>query len=556
MATTNLGRVAIVAQGEYNPTTQYEKLDIVRYRAASYLVLRAVKGVVPTDGDDYSLLAGRGESAYEVAVDNGYVGTEKDWLAYIRADGSISALQKFMTNNASTEVSVPDYGNIPSLQGYISTMFANGGLPATPFETKALMTESPLVDGDYALVTNDTSTTNNGYYQKQSGSWVLLQWNPSQQLTKYYSDVMQYEIPPDIVLVESDNLYNSSTKSNDVYIKAIGSVVTTLSGSQICALPVISGQSCVVFSSFTKSFVLPSVSDSVDMSVGKKVQVLTDVNSTTVSAGIYRLEFTIPSGFSYLLFNTKVGATVADPFFIGLYNSQISKIGSADIVDKTARAMIKTSVLANKKWAAIGDSITEKNSRTNLNYHDFIKSDVQNLTVYNYGKSGTGYFDRSGVADLVTQTDIDLITVFFGTNDWGNQNNSNKKQLGVFLDTGTATISGCINTTLTGLLSKFYTKKIAVITPLPRLTNWGENAANNAYGYTLKQLADLIKQYCDHYSIPCLDLYHKSNLPVWVPAANQLYFTAPANSTPDGLHPNDAGHRVIGDKVKAFLESI
>lgn len=182
MATTNLGRVAIVAQGEYNPTTQYEKLDIVRYRKASYLVLRAVKGVVPTDGADYSLLAGRGESAYEVAVDNGYVGTEKDWLAYIRADGSISALQKFMTNNASTEVSVPAYGNIPSLQGYISTMFEHGGFPATPFNTKTLMTASVLVDGAYAVVTNDSDYNKNGVYLKQDGEWLYMKYNPNQQV--------------------------------------------------------------------------------------------------------------------------------------------------------------------------------------------------------------------------------------------------------------------------------------------------------------------------------------------------------------------------------------
>lgn len=472
----------------------------------------------------------------------------------IDADVDVDTLGEF-ANEDKVVVSRKgrDYASAPMASRLV---VENGLLGATPFSTYVAMAASSLANDSYAIVTNDTTTANNGFYQKKSGSWVLLQWNPSQQLTTYYSDVMQYEPPSDVVLVESDNLYNSSTKSNDVYIKNVGSVITTLSGSQICALPVISGQSCVVFSSFTKAFVLPSVSDSVDMSAGKKVQVLTDINSTTVSVGIYRLEFTIPSGFSYLLFNTKVGATVADPFFIGLYNSQISRIGSADIVDKTARAMIKTSVLANKKWAAIGDSITEKNTRTNLNYHDFIKNEVQNLTVYNYGKSGTGYFDRSGVADLVTQTDIDLITVFFGTNDWGNQKSTNQKQLGAFLDTGTDTISGCINTTLTGLLNKFFDKKIAVITPLPRLTNWGENAANNAYGYTLKQLADLIKQYCDHYSIPCLDLYHESNLPVWIPAANTKYFTAPANSTPDGLHPNDAGHQIVADKVKAFLESI
>ena len=203
MATTNLGRVAIVAQGEYNPSTQYEKLDIVRYAEASYLVLRAVKGVVPTDGEDYSSLAGRGESAYEVAVDNGYVGTEQDWLAYIRADGSISALQKFMTNDASTEVSVPAYGNIPSLQGYIAQMFANGGLPAESFETKAAMQTdgASLADGQLAVVYNEVE--NNGLYVKSAGTWVKSAYDSSAQL-KDYADANPMFLP--VRLRATDNL--------------------------------------------------------------------------------------------------------------------------------------------------------------------------------------------------------------------------------------------------------------------------------------------------------------------------------------------------------------
>ncbi len=432
----------------------------------------------------------------------------------------------------------------------------NGLLGATPFNTYAAMSASVLVNGDYAVVTNDVTTANNGFYQKKSGVWEFLQWNPLSQLVSFYSDVMQYEPQTDVDIIESENLYQSALKANSVYVKRAGAVITALAGSQVCAIPVQTGQSCVILSSFTQSFVLPSVSNNNDLSAGKEVQLITEFTSTTVSAGLYKIEFVVPNGFSHLIFNTKVGATVANPFFIGLYGSIISKIGGADIVDKQARAQSIPSRLSNKRWVVIGDSITEKNSRTNLNYHDFIKNDVQDLTVYNYGKSGTGYFDRSNVASLVTQTDINIITVFLGTNDWGNQKSTNQKQLGSFLDTGTTTISGCINTTLSALIDKFYDKKIAVITPLPRLTNWGENAENNAYGYTLKQLSELIIKYCNHYSLPCLDLYHESNLPVWTPAANTLYFTAPSSSAPDGLHPNDAGHRIIADKIKAFLESI
>lgn len=174
------------------------------------------------------------------------------------------------------------------------------------------------------------------------------------------------------------------------------------------------------------------------------------------------------------------------------------------------------------------------------------------MTVYNYGISSTGYNGRYGVADTITEIP-DYVTVFLGTNDFWLVGNN--KPLGAFLDTGTATISGCINTCLLGLITKFFSKKIAVFTPLPRLDNWGSNAAPNAVGYTLEQLSTLIQRYAAHYSIPCLDLYHESNLPVYVPAGNSYYFTYPGGSEPDGVHPNDAGHIVMAAKIQAFLES-
>ena len=57
---TNLGRVSLVPKGEYDPAAQYERLDLVRYHGAGYLVLRPVQGVTPADGTNYMLLVERG----------------------------------------------------------------------------------------------------------------------------------------------------------------------------------------------------------------------------------------------------------------------------------------------------------------------------------------------------------------------------------------------------------------------------------------------------------------------------------------------------------------
>ena len=67
----------------------------------------------------------------------------------------------------------------------ITDLFQNGGLPATPFATKALMESSELVDGDYAMVTEDT--VNNGLYAKTAGNWVKSDYDPLQK-SKEYTD--------------------------------------------------------------------------------------------------------------------------------------------------------------------------------------------------------------------------------------------------------------------------------------------------------------------------------------------------------------------------------
>lgn len=57
----------------------------------------------------------------------------------------------------------------------------NGLLGATPFSTYAAMTASALVDGDYAVVTNDIDLSKNGVYQKIGGAWVYSEYNPIAQ---------------------------------------------------------------------------------------------------------------------------------------------------------------------------------------------------------------------------------------------------------------------------------------------------------------------------------------------------------------------------------------
>jgi lysophospholipase L1-like esterase len=356
-------------------------------------------------------------------------------------------------------------------------------------------------------------------------------------------------------------LYNSENNNSNYFVRALGANtgnIESSSGTVLNIFPVSAGKTYTISaSSFnTNYFAITLKTDG--LATG------TTIGLVTLSGAGATRSFSVPadSPAKYAFMNVYLLGPAWDIrptlSIIGPVQ-KMSALKSYGLVDTRARELIveiqgeRNSPIKGRSWAVVGDSITAKNFRTNKNYHEYISDNVGGMSVYNYGISGTGYYGRSGVADTITETP-DYLTVFFGTNDWGLIDNN--KPLGSFLDIGTATISGCINTCLLDLSTKFFSKKIAVFTPLPRLENWGSNAAPNAVGYTLEQLSELITRYAAHYSIPCLDLYHVANLPVYVPAANSYYFTYPGGSAPDGLHPNDAGHIVMAAKIQAFLESI
>lgn len=95
------------------------------------------------------------------------------------------SLEQFINGSDSETVLTRLSAEYPTLQKAIKQMFENGGLPATPFATKALMTASALVDGDYAMVTDETA--NNGLYVKTAGVWVKSEYDPLAQ-AKAYAD--------------------------------------------------------------------------------------------------------------------------------------------------------------------------------------------------------------------------------------------------------------------------------------------------------------------------------------------------------------------------------
>lgn len=101
------------------------------------------------------------------------------------ASQDLQTIEDFVNLPADSEVYprlLPSV-NVGTLAGTRQAIFEAGGLPATPFKTKALMTASALVDGKYAQVTDDT--VNNGLYVKTAGAWVKSEYDPLKQANQY-----------------------------------------------------------------------------------------------------------------------------------------------------------------------------------------------------------------------------------------------------------------------------------------------------------------------------------------------------------------------------------
>ena len=206
---------------------------------------------------------------------------------------------------------------------------------------------------------------------------------------------------------------------------------------------------------------------------------------------------------------------------------------------------------AGKKWTCIGDSLTEVNGRTTKHYHDYI-AEKTGIEVVNLGHSGEGYYAVGSTRSFRTQVpnvplDSDVVTIFGSGNDVG------KKSLGNVTDTdANDTLCGYINKTLDLLYSRMPTVNLGVVTPTPWVngnTDWTPSNPENA----MELYCEAIVEICRRRSIPCLDLYHMSNLRPQDTAAKPLTYS---KDDGNGVHPDEAGHLLIAGRFMAFLESL
>lgn len=227
-------------------------------------------------------------------------------------------------------------------------------------------------------------------------------------------------------------------------------------------------------------------------------------------------------------------------------NLNIQPTGHA--VSKKVQSTIPTKKWSGVTWAAVGDSLTEKNARASKNYLEYI-ADASGISTVNMGVSGTGYKNGEDENKAFYQristipTDVDVVTVFGSFNDL-----SISTEIGNPTDTGTNTICGCINTTIDHLFEKCPLIRLGIITPTPWINQRPDNTDTQDALYV-----DAIINICNLRGIPVLDLFHCSGLRPWEESFRTLAYS---NDDGDGTHPDEVGHSIVAPKIKAFLETL
>lgn len=212
--------------------------------------------------------------------------------------------------------------------------------------------------------------------------------------------------------------------------------------------------------------------------------------------------------------------------------------------------------LRGKKINFLGDSITQGVGTTCIEkrFTDILARKYGAIC-RNYGISGTriAKSEDSKENNFCTRVetmsdDADMVIVFGGTNDFGTE-----FPLGTMSDRIQSTFYGALHVLLTSLINKYIASRIIIITPLHRSdcekNHIGERNIRTANNLTLRNYIEVIREVAEYYSLPLLDLYATSGLQPEIDIIKRLY-------VPDGLHPNDAGHEILADKISAFLQTI
>lgn len=257
--------------------------------------------------------------------------------------------------------------------------------------------------------------------------------------------------------------------------------------------------------------------------------------------------------------------------------------------------LISCSSFASKKmmWVAIGDSITYLNEHQNETGNRITKGYmtrvVNKLSFIEYINQGHNGWTSGGIADKIETLGLvkaEVYSIFLGTNDWWAGRPIG--QLSDYIEnTGNSTVYGSFRIIINKLRNLNPEAKIILLTPMQRVDFiYLTDMTNNAFGsyrekngQSLSSFAEAIIEISKYEKYSLVDLYNHKKLKLEhmvkfkrlkdpqtriykkynYPAFIEIPFNPMTDEYPypvksiamtyDGLHPSDAGYKVIAEEL-------
>ncbi len=209
--------------------------------------------------------------------------------------------------------------------------------------------------------------------------------------------------------------------------------------------------------------------------------------------------------------------------------------------------------LEKRKINFLGDSITFGSfaATPETSYVGRFQTKYADSTIRRYGVGGSSIANQNvfrcpSLIDRVEtmDPDADLVVVFGGTNDWGAC-----VPLGTPEDRTADTFYGACYVLFEMLLYRYPGKPVAVVTPLHRLYENESTYQERKLAAPLKAYVQILKEVAEYFAFPVVDMYATSGLQPAVDLIRERFME-------DGIHPNDAGHEILFNKMEAALRQL
>lgn len=213
--------------------------------------------------------------------------------------------------------------------------------------------------------------------------------------------------------------------------------------------------------------------------------------------------------------------------------------------------------LRGKKIVFLGDSITQGAGATKEeNVYLEVCAKKLGAKAVNFGVGGTR------IAPQITPSaeafcdeyfllrakkmdkDADLVVVFGGTNDFGHGD----APFGRIGDKDPATFCGAYDALIEYLMATYGKEKLVIVYPLHRRNETATNGdGSKAEGSKpLAEYHDAEKVVAEKCGLKSVDFWNDGDLNPNTPDGNENFA--------DGLHPNDIGHRLLGEKLAEAIK--